>query len=145
MKKHTNQKEMLSTASSDNGRNIAYIIQMKAGLNRFIYREIKSLHESGINVILFPLRYSKGPYMPEDSWEVFYPTPLKILVYSATALIRHPLKTLGLLKESITSRSSIDFLIALHFSAEMSKKVSHTFIAILRTINFSLDTIVKKY
>lgn len=126
MKKHINQKEMFSTASSENGRNIAYIIQMKAGLNRFIYREIKSLHNSGINVILFPLRYTKGPYMPEKTWEVFCPTPFKILIYSATAFVRHPLKTLGLLKESIASRSSIDFLIALQFSAEMSKRdISH--------------------
>lgn len=126
MKNNIPQKVMPPVSNFIQGKNIAYIVQMKAGLNRFIYREINALHNSGINVILFPLKYSKGPYMPDASWKVYSPTPLKVLTCSMTSFIKHPFRTLSLLKESLFLHSYIDLLIAFYFSSEMEKNnVTH--------------------
>lgn len=104
-----------------NNKHIAYIISMKNGMNRFIYREVNELIESGLNITLFPTKYASGPYMPKSKWNMYKYNTLNLISGLFFNFSKYPRKSAILLTEAFRTRSLIDLIIAFDFSYYMKK------------------------
>ena len=102
--------------------NLAYITSMKRGISAFNYREIDELTKHGLNISLFPTKYSTGPYMPKKSWNCYVYSPYKVLLKQSFFFMRNPIIYIKLLSEAIKSKSLMDMVIAFDFASQMRKK-----------------------
>ena len=109
---------------STEGNNIGYILSMQVGgLLHFHYREIEELINSGINITIFPTKYSEGPYMPKKDWDCYVYHPLSVLLKQPKYFFTiGPSKYVRLFFEAIKSNSIIEFMIACDFSDQMEKR-----------------------
>jgi colanic acid/amylovoran biosynthesis glycosyltransferase len=101
---------------------VAYIISIAHGIESWTYREIQALKESGREVVLFPLRFIDGPYMPPSDWDCYHFSWPMVLFNQPGILLRHPVKYLCLFFESLRTRSLVYFLLGMDFSRQMVNK-----------------------
>ena len=104
--------------------NVGYILSMQVGgLLHFHYREIEELINSGINITIFPTKYSEGPYMPKKGWDCYVYRPLSVLLKQPKYFFTiGPSKYVRLFFEAIKSNSIIEFMLACDFSDQMKKR-----------------------
>ena len=103
--------------------NVAYIISMmRPGLESFNFREIDELVKSGLNIILFTTKYSKGVYMPKPNWDYYVYNPLLVIIKQLVYLIKSPRKYLNLFLFAVKTRSLLDFVIGFDFANQMKKR-----------------------
>jgi colanic acid/amylovoran biosynthesis glycosyltransferase len=100
----------------------AYIVSMPHGLEAWTFREIETLTEDNTNIIIFPIRYFTGPYMPKQTWVCYRFNRWRVILRQALWLIRNPAIYITLLLEAIGTRSFIDLLLGFDFAQEMSKR-----------------------
>ncbi len=98
---------------------IAFICSMKRGLPSFIYREIKGLYKSGIDVYIFTTKSKPGLYKPEKEWHSFKYNSFIVILLQPLFFIRHFTVYFSLLIKSIKTNSLIDFLIAFYYVGKM--------------------------
>jgi colanic acid/amylovoran biosynthesis glycosyltransferase len=95
---------------------IAYIVSMPHGLDAWTYREIDALTEDNMGIIIFPIRYASGPYMPKRSWECYRYSKWKVILVQAMLIAGHPGRYLGLLREAVQTHTLADLVLAADFA-----------------------------
>lgn len=106
----------------NNKKHVAYVVSMKNGMNRFIYREVSELIESGLDITLFPTKFANGPYMPKNTWNIYKHNMLGMILGLSQTFIKYPRKSVTLLIEALRDESLIDLIIAFDFSQYMKKE-----------------------
>lgn len=99
---------------------IAYIVSIKKGIHRFIYRELCEVSKE-FKIALFPTKFDYGLYNPREEWELYLYDKFKVILKQPFYFLKNPLKYASLLAESIASNSFVDFMIANDFAARMKK------------------------
>jgi glycosyltransferase involved in cell wall biosynthesis len=94
---------------------------MKRGLPSFIHREIGELFALGMEVVLYPTKRGRGPYMPEPHWPVRAATPGRVLWHHLLTFLTSPWKYVSLLVEAARSRSLVHFAAAMTFVPDMKR------------------------
>ena len=103
--------------------NIAYIISMKTGIARFIYRELEEIEKRGFSISIFSTKYNNNStYLPKDNWFHYNFNKYLALMKQPIYFLKYPKKYLELLFEAIKSKSLIDFILANEFSSVMLKR-----------------------
>jgi colanic acid/amylovoran biosynthesis glycosyltransferase len=100
-------------------KNIAYIISMPHGIDRWTFREIDGLRPRGVNISLFPLRYATGPYMPRSSWRCYRFQRWQVIAQQVMALIQMRGSYLALVREALQTHTLVDLMLAIAFSQQM--------------------------
>lgn len=100
---------------------IAYLISMRKGMTRFIYREIDLLEKRGSNIHIFPVPKGEGLYMPKSDWSMYKYRIPKVLLRNFFHLLRYPKEYLLLLVEAVRSNSIADLILAVDFVHQMQK------------------------
>lgn len=100
---------------------IAYLISMRKGMTRFIYREIDLLEKRGLSIHIFPVPKGEGLYMPKSEWPMYkYHIP-KVLLRNFFHLLRYPKEYLLLLLEALRSNFIAHLILAVDFVHQMQK------------------------
>ena len=102
---------------------IAYILSMaKGGISAFTYREIEILTEEGVEISIFPLKFSSGPFMPKPEWYYCPFKPVMVALRQPIHFLRNPLKYLQLLTLAIRTKTLAEFAIAMDFAPRMKAR-----------------------
>lgn len=103
--------------------NIAYIISMPNGMDRWTHREVDALTRDGTKISIFPLRYAKGPYMPEPAWGRHYVfNRLGVLLRQPLYFLQNPGQYITLLREALETKTLINFFLGMDFAQEMRQR-----------------------
>lgn len=102
-------------------KNIAYVISMPHGIDRWTFREIEGLRSRGLNISLFPIRYATGPYMPLASWHCYRFQRWHVIAQQVIALIQMRGSYLSLVREALQTHTLVDLLLAIAFSQQMKR------------------------
>lgn len=89
------------------------------GMMAWNYREVEGLYRAGIEVPLYILKWSTGPYMPKPGWRCIHPRAAAIAAAQIRLLVTRPAKYLNLLRLAIHERAVAEFLIAGQFALDM--------------------------
>lgn len=94
---------------------LLYIVSMRdkahSGLHSFIFREIDGLRALGFDIILFPIKWGRGPYMPKPDWKVVHPRLAVLLWAVVTLSARSPAVFVSQLRVAIRTRTLPAFLL----------------------------------
>jgi colanic acid/amylovoran biosynthesis glycosyltransferase len=101
---------------------IAYIVSMPHGLDAWTFREIDALAEDNTNIIIFPVRYATGPYMPKQAWECYRYSKWKVILRQVLWITKHPAIYVSLLLDSMSTHSIVDLFLAFDFARLMAKR-----------------------
>jgi colanic acid/amylovoran biosynthesis glycosyltransferase len=105
-----------------NKPHVAYIVSMPHGLDSWTYRELEALEANGIDITVFSLRGTTGPYMPKPEWGLHTATRWGILSKQWLWFLKNPLTYITLLLEAIRTRSLVNFLIGFDFADRMTQR-----------------------
>lgn len=101
---------------------VAYVMSMAtSGIAAWNYREIDLLTQNGVEIYAYPLKWTKGPYMPKPEWHFRRPDRLKTLLAQPAAFLSSPGRYASLLKLALRMRSLPEFLLACDYSGEMRR------------------------
>ena len=100
----------------------AYIVTAKAGLEAFVYTEVRELRALGCDIVLFTTKFRDGPYMPEPGWGVYKLVPAEVVASQLLARVRYGRKYDRLLAEAIGMGTLPDFMAAAHYARVMEKE-----------------------
>ncbi|HEY5538902.1 MAG TPA: glycosyltransferase family 4 protein [Thermoplasmata archaeon] len=106
---------MAGSPVSSTGLRVAYVLSLRNGIHSFIYRELEELERRGIGFTIFAVSTGDGPYQPKVRWKVVKPTAFRAFSGLLLALAAHPVRMIGLALRAATTRSVVDFGIALAF------------------------------
>jgi glycosyltransferase involved in cell wall biosynthesis len=101
--------------------HIAVIASMKKGLEHFIYRELLAFSAGGCRISVFPTKYQRGLYNPQQDWTVHrwrLPVVALTQVYS---WLRWPALYIRLFAEALKTKALADFALAWTFAPAVAK------------------------
>jgi colanic acid/amylovoran biosynthesis glycosyltransferase len=99
---------------------VAVIANMNAGLEHFVYRELRFLAAQQASIYLFPTKYHPGLYNAREEWRLHRWNPLLVILLQPYFLFRAPRRYLGLLREALAFKALIDFALAWYFADKMA-------------------------
>lgn len=101
---------------------VAYIISMAtSGIAGWNYREIDLLTRDGVEIYAYPLKWTRGPYMPKPEWHFREPKRLRTLALQIPSFIRSPGRYARLLGLALRTGTLAEFLIANDISLDMRR------------------------
>lgn len=105
-----------------NRLSVGYVVSMPHGLDRWTFREIDAFENHGIEVVIFPIRYHDGPYMPKPTWRCCPVSGPRLLWQQVRQSAKSPKGYLSLLREAIQTKTVRDYLIAVDFASQMTQQ-----------------------
>lgn len=99
---------------------VGVILNMKAGIEHFIYRELLFLTKDGLSISLFPTRFNLGLYNAQKEWRLHRWHPLAVILWQVYCFLTTPIHYLRLLREAIRFKAFEDFALAWYFARAMS-------------------------
>jgi colanic acid/amylovoran biosynthesis glycosyltransferase len=99
---------------------VGVILNMKSGMEHFIYRELFFLTGEGLSISLFPTRFNLGLYNAPKEWTLQLWRPLAVMLSQVYFLFTSPVQYLRLLREAIQFRAFADFALAWYFTRCMA-------------------------
>jgi colanic acid/amylovoran biosynthesis glycosyltransferase len=101
-------------------KKLAYITSMATGgLAGFNYRELTEMKLVGTEIVLFITKYISGPYMPPDGIPTYETKVVPIILSHPQSFFTRPIRYLSLLSEALSTKTVIDFAIAVAWSKIM--------------------------
>ena len=94
---------------------IGYILGLKQGIHRFIYRELCAMEEMDCEVSIFTTKNNPGVYNPHDNWKVYDYNKVSLLLFQVLYFLKQPSLYLKLFSEAMKNNSIPDFFIAAHY------------------------------
>lgn len=98
---------------------LAFVISMKYGMTSFIYRDIEALINKGHQVDIFTLKNQQGLYRPKEEWALHTIDYISLVIQNILTLIRQPSTYIRLLQKALTTKTLINFLIAVLFAKDV--------------------------
>jgi glycosyltransferase involved in cell wall biosynthesis len=99
--------------------HLGVIASLKHGFEHFVHRELSFLEQNGATISVFPTKNAPGLYGPKDSWKVFPPNVLSVMIAQILTLISKPKLYLELAKEAYRFRAWVDFALGVTFARQM--------------------------
>ncbi|MFK7809011.1 MAG: glycosyltransferase family 4 protein, partial [Saprospiraceae bacterium] len=97
---------------------IGYILGLKQGIHRFIYRELCAMEEMGCDISIFTTKRNEGTYNPHDNWKVQSVSKWSGIFMQVIYFLKQPALYLKLLSEAIKNDSVADFAIAANYASD---------------------------
>jgi colanic acid/amylovoran biosynthesis glycosyltransferase len=91
---------------------LGYILGLKQGIHRFIYRELCAMEEMGCEINIFTTKRSDGTYNPHDNWKLHSVSKYSGILMQIVYFLRQPGLYLKLLAEARKHHAVADFAIA---------------------------------
>jgi glycosyltransferase involved in cell wall biosynthesis len=98
---------------------VGIIVNMKAGLEHFVFREVSFLAARGFSIDLFPTKFGPGLYNAKDEWRLHHWNLFSVLAWQLYFLVSTPIKYLRLLRIAVRYRAFVDFALAWFYSPQM--------------------------
>lgn len=97
---------------------IGYILGLKQGIHRFIYRELCAMEEMGCDITIFTTKKNEGTYNPHDSWKLHSVSKVSGILMQIIYFLKQPGLYLSLLSEAMKNGSVADFAIAANYASD---------------------------
>ncbi len=94
---------------------IGYILGLKQGIHRFIYRELCAMDEMGCKLTILTTKNNPGVYNPKDHWKVFGYSKWGVLFSQPLYFLANPGKYWQLFRQALKNNALVDFFIARHY------------------------------
>lgn len=98
---------------------VAAIANMRAGLERFVFRELQYFSAAGFSIQLFPTHFGPGLYHPEPDWRVTRWSVPRVLLRQFGWILQRPKLYWRTFKEAWHYKSLVEFLLAWYFARSM--------------------------
>lgn len=100
---------------------VAVVATLKAGVERFVYRELQFLAAHGVDLDLCPTKYARGLYNPDPGWRVHPWKLLPLLLAQPWYAVRRPVTYVRLGMEAVRFKVLPDFLMSWHFAQRIGR------------------------
>ncbi len=97
---------------------IGYILGLKQGIHRFIYRELCAQEEMGCDISIFTTKRNHGTYNPHDSWKVHSVSKYSGILMQIVYFLKQPALYIKLFSEALKNGAVADFAIAANYAGD---------------------------
>ena len=98
---------------------IGVFLNMRYGIEQFVYRELQFLSAQGFAISLFPTWCKPGLYNPPPDWRLHRWSAVVVVLLQPYYFLRAPLQYIHLLREASKFGELRDFLLSWHFAGKM--------------------------
>lgn len=98
---------------------LGVFLNMKYGIEQFVYRELQFLSAQGFAISLFPTWCKPGLYNPPPDWRLHRWHAVLVVLLQPYYLLRAPLQYFRLLREALKFGELTDFALSWYFAGKM--------------------------